>query len=112
MGILRSQGMEDEVGYAYVACMAVDPPFRRQGAASELLAAAEAQVSKCGSSAHGSLFSDLCMTLRVASTQAGQWRQNCVLLHTYADNAEGLALYAKNGCVCEVHIVHFVSVRR
>ncbi len=46
MGVLRSQGMEDEVGYAYVACMAVDPPFRRQGAASDLLAAAEAQVPK------------------------------------------------------------------
>lgn len=68
--ILQEKGFEEE-SYAYVACMAVSRNARRSGAATALLGAAE--------------------------RMAGKWRQNFVLLHTYADNFPGLRLYHANG---------------
>ena len=44
LGALQDEGFE-ELMYAYVACMAVAPKYRRKGIASELLKAAEIQVS-------------------------------------------------------------------
>jgi len=68
---LRKQGLEQELVYSYVACMTVRARDRRKGVASALLRAAE--------------------------IQAGKWNQNYVLLHVYADNKVGVALYRSAG---------------
>lgn len=68
---LRQQGLEQELVYSYVACMTVRARDRRKGVATALLKAAE--------------------------MQAGKWNQNYVLLHVYADNPTGVALYRSAG---------------
>ena len=67
---LGGLGVGDEA-YAYIACMAVDPPARRRGVASALLAAAE--------------------------RAAGAWRQNWCLLHVHDANEAGVGLYEAAG---------------
>lgn len=59
---LKSNGFVDD-SYAYVACMAVDDDWRRQGVASDLLAHAE--------------------------KMAGRWMLTWVLLHVHVDNVAG-----------------------
>lgn len=70
MAALEQVGAADE-SYAYIACMAVDPPARRSGVASALLAGAE--------------------------RAAGRWRQNWCLLHVHDANAGAVELYRAAG---------------
>ena len=62
---------EGAASYAYIASMAVDPAWQRQGVARALLRAAEAA--------------------------AGVWREPQALLHVYADNLPAISLYEDSG---------------
>lgn len=60
-----------ESSFAYIASMAVDPAWHRQGVARALLRSAEAA--------------------------AGAWREPQALLHVYADNLPAISLYEASG---------------